>query len=127
MNDAARNGVPLTEDQARRIICTNLAEVLQRGSCTVRIRRLRDEGRVTFQAQHNNRWQPLANMDYSGTAAEGVMHALLAVGPKRNRDVHVSVQNSGNHDDVTIGFHHDAAAGHRTSLYQYVYGQLFWD
>jgi hypothetical protein len=122
-----RDGTPLTEDQARRIICTNLAGLLQRGSCTVRIRRLRDERRVTFLAELNSRWEPMPSMDYRGHQADQLIAALLAIGAKRTKDVHIAIHNGGNQDEVTIGFHKDAVAQHRGNLYQYIYGQLFWD
>jgi hypothetical protein len=93
----------------------------------MRVRRLKDEDRVTFLAEANNHWQTIPQMDYEGGAALGIMDALLAVGVKRNRELHINIQSSGNHDDVTIGFHKDAALLHRSNLYQYVYGQLFWD
>lgn len=125
MNDAARNGVPLSEDQARRIICTNLAELLTKGACTVRVRRLADEERVTFQAEHNNKWE--SKMEYQGASAQEISRTLIAIGPKRNKDLHIASQSSGNHEDVTIGFHKETATLHRSNLYQYIYGQLFWD
>ena len=125
--DAARNGVPLNEHQARRIICTNLAEVLGKGNCTVRVRRLKDEGRVTFLVEDHNRWQLIPEMDYQGPPAEGLIQTLLAVGTKRTKDLHMAVHNNGNYDEVTIGFHKEAAVQHRGNLYQYVYGQLFRD
>jgi hypothetical protein len=127
MAEVNRNGTPLTEDQARRVICTNLAELLHKGSCTVRVRRLRDEQRVTFQAEVHNKWEPQQAMNYEGRQADSVMEALLNVGAKRGKDVHIAVNNSGNHDDVTVGFHKDTISQHRGNLYQYVFGQLFWD
>jgi hypothetical protein len=127
MAETARNGTPLNEDQARRLICTNLAELMRQGSCTVRVRRLKDEGRVTFLAEHNNKWQAVAAMDYLNGQAEGIIAALLAIGSKRNKDTHIAVHTNGNQEEVTIGLHRDAVAQHRSNLYQYLYGQLFWD
>ena len=39
MADSQLNGTPtpMTEDQARRLISQNLAELLQKGSCTIRV------------------------------------------------------------------------------------------
>ncbi len=126
-NYGARNGVPLSEDQARRLICTNLAELMRQGSCTVRVRCLRDERRTTFLAEHSNRWQPIPDMDYQSGTADSILKALTAVGTKRNKDLHINIQNGGNFDDITIGIHKDAVSQHRSNLYQFVYGQLFWD
>jgi hypothetical protein len=126
---AHRNGAlsTLNEDQARRVICQNLAELFQKGSCTVRVRRLPDEDRLTFLAEDHNRWQAADGMDYHGQPAQQLAAALLAVGAKRGKDMHVSIASSGNHEDITIGFHKDAVANHRGNLAQYVMGQLFWD
>jgi hypothetical protein len=127
MPESNRNNGQITEDGARRIICTNIAQLLQAGTCTVRIRRLNGEGRVTFLAESHNRWEPRPNMDYQGQHAEQIVQALLPLANKRGKDVHVTVHSSGNHDDVTIGFHRDNVTQHRSNLYQYVFGQLFWD
>jgi hypothetical protein len=129
MADSHRNGTlaSLTEDQARRLISHNLAELLNKGSCTIRVRRLPDEDRVTFLAESHNRWEPAAGMDYRGQPAKQLIETLRAIGVKRGKDVHIAAQSSGNHDDITIGFHKDAVSHHRGNLAQYVMGQLFWD
>ena len=66
-------------------------------------------------------------MDYHGQPAQQLVDTLLAVGTKRGKDVHIAVHNSGNHDEITIGFHKEAVTNHRSHLVQYVMGQLFWD
>jgi hypothetical protein len=129
MADSHRNGTvnTLNEDQARRLISHNLAELLHKGSCTVRVRRLPDEDRVTFQAENHNHWHAADGMDYHGQPAQQLAATLLALGTKRGKDVHIAVSTNGNHDDITIGFHKEAVTNHRSNLAQYVMGQLFWD
>lgn len=129
MADSHRNGTPqtITEDQARGLISRNLAELFQRGSCTVRVRRLPNEDRITFLAEDHNHWQAGAGMDYHGQPAEQMVSTLMAIGTKRGKDVHIAVHHNGDHDDITIGFHKEAVTQHRTNLVQYIMGQLFWD
>lgn len=129
MADPHRNGTiaSITDDQARRLISQNLAALLQKGSCTIRVRRLPSEDRVTFLAEDHNAWQAGAGMDYHGQPAQQLVNTLLAVGAKRGKDVHIAVHSGGNHEDITIGFHKQAVTNHRSNLAQYIMGQLFWD
>lgn len=129
MAEAHRNGVVtrLDEDQARRLISRALAKLLARGTCTIRVRRLTDEERLTFLGGSRNHWQYDETLEYHGAAARQIADTLRAIGPKRGKDMHIQVQCSGNREDITIGFHKEAVTQHRHCLADYVMGQLFWD
>jgi hypothetical protein len=129
MAEAHRNGVVnrLDEDQARRLISHVLAKLLARGTCTIRVRRLADEDRLTFLGGSRNHWQFDETMEYHGAAARQIAETLRAIGPKRSKDMHIQRHSNGNREDITIGFHKDAVTQHRHCLADYVMGQLFWD
>ena len=130
MADSQLNGTPtpMTEDQARRLISQNLAELLQKGSCTIRVAAAwRLKGGSRFSRRIIIAGRPARAWTITASRPSSSWTRCSPSATSAGKDVHIAVHNSGNHDEITIGFHKEAVTNHRSHLAQYVMGQLFWD
>jgi hypothetical protein len=110
---------------ARRTICEEFGKMGAQGYGQFRARWLPREGRIQFQGERENRWEPGAEL--TGQVAQLVASALAGIQNKRNAQVEVSARRKPDYEDFAVRVAPDSLAAHRADLPRFLEGQLFWD